>query len=95
MKEDTNNKQKKEIVVVKYPMIGATYQHYKGGKYKVITIAPHTETGEDFVVCQNVERSSMHNRPLSMWFGVIVPKGDASKGDYTKEVLRFELCING
>jgi hypothetical protein len=31
---------------MKYPEIGGTYLHYKGGKYKVITLSIHTETKE-------------------------------------------------
>ena len=62
------------------PIIGATYYNYKGGHYKVLTLAPHTETGEDLVICQSIEYGSHHSRPLSMWFeDVIDHRGDKCK----------------
>ena len=77
---------KKEAkVVVKYPKMGGLYQHYKGGTYIVHTLAKHSETDEDMVVYQNVERSSMHVRPLSMWFEII------PKVEKRFKVPRFEL----
>ena len=29
---------------------GQVYRHFKGGIYKVLTLAKHTETGEDMVI---------------------------------------------
>lgn len=54
-----------------YPEIGATYQHYKGGTYRVITMAKHTETGENLVVYVSIEHGSHHARPLEVWNGVV------------------------
>ena len=75
---------KPKPVIVIYPAINKTYKHYKGGTYKVITMAKHSETDEDLVIYQNVERSSFHARPLRMWFEEI--KGLGTKN---KPVIRF------
>ena len=39
----------KPLVNEKYPEINAIYKHYKGGLYKFITMANHTETDEKMV----------------------------------------------
>ncbi len=64
----------KEIKV--YPEIGKTYQHYKGGKYKVLTMATHSETGEPLVIYQSILFGSIYARPLSMWFDIITLSKD-------------------
>jgi len=49
------------------------YQHYKGGKVKVLYIANHSETLEKFVVyealyeCKTYGKCSIWVRPLSMF----------------------------
>lgn len=49
------------------------YQHYKGGKVKVIQIANHSETLEKFVVyealyeCRTYGKGSIWIRPLKMF----------------------------
>lgn len=48
-------------------MPGDIYRHYKGGKYKVITLANHSETQEPMVVYQSLSFGSTHVRPLEMW----------------------------
>lgn len=50
-----------------YPEIGRVYTHYKGGKYKVMTLAKHTETGEDMVVYKSLLFGTVYVRPLSLW----------------------------
>ena len=54
-----------------YPQIGAIYHHFKGGDYKVICLAKHSETDEEFVVYQSVSFGTTYVRPLSMWFDII------------------------
>lgn len=53
---------------IKYPEIGATYLHYKGGKYRVITLAKHSETSETLVVYESIHFGSVYARPLVQWF---------------------------
>lgn len=53
---------------IKYPEIGKTYEHYKGGLYEVITLATHTETNETLVIYKSLLFGSIYARPLSMWF---------------------------
>lgn len=51
------------------PLIRAgTYQHYKGGMYKVIGIASHSETLEKMVVYRKIhEEHGLWVRPLTMF----------------------------
>lgn len=55
----------------KYPEIGKMYNHYKGGRYEVLSLAKHSETDEDLVIYKSVHFGSIHARPLSMWFETI------------------------
>lgn len=65
---------------VQYPEVGKIYKHYKGGKYKVLTLAKHSETNEDLVIYRSLHFGSIHARPLNMWFDEI-----------SKNVYRFKL----
>lgn len=71
------------IEIKKYPEIGRFYEHYKGGKYEVISMAKHTETDEDLVVYKSIHFGSVYARPLSQWFEKVFIRG---KG----HVQRFE-----
>ena len=62
--------------------VGKTYKHYKGNIYKIIAIAKHSETCEDMIVYQSVEKGDIWTRPKEMW-------NDVVKSDGT---LRFTLC---
>lgn len=63
---------------VKYPMIGKKYLHYKGGTYEVITLAVHTETKENLVICKSVLFGSVYARPVSIFFdSVLNSKGQS------------------
>ena len=46
---------------------GKIYRHYKGNLYKIIALAKHSETNEDMIVYQNVEKGDIWVRPKSMW----------------------------
>ena len=44
------------------------YRHFKGNEYKVIAIAKHSETTEDYVVYKALYgEGGMWVRPASMW----------------------------
>ena len=47
-----------------YPEIGKIYKHYKGGDYKVLTLAKHTETDEILVIYKSIQFGSIYARPL-------------------------------
>lgn len=52
-----------------------TYKHYKGGIYKVIGMATHTETLESMVVYTD-DKGKVWVRPASMWNEVVdTPNG--------------------
>jgi len=68
--------------LVKYPILGNKYKHYKGGLYEVITMATHSETQEPLVIYKSLLFGSIYARPLKMWFELIaLPNG--------REVARF------
>jgi len=61
----------------------STYRHYKGNLYKVISLARHSETLEEFVVYQALYGEKIiWIRPRSMFFEKVSIEG--------KEVQRFE-----
>ena len=53
--------------VKNYPLFGRCYRHYKGGEYKFLFLAPHTETGEVLVIYKSLLYGSYHARPLDEW----------------------------
>jgi len=52
---------------VNYPKIEGIYKHYKGGEYKVITLATHSENGEPLVIYKSLLFGNIYARPLSVW----------------------------
>ena len=61
-----------------------TYRHFKGGMYKVIAIAKHTETGEEMVVYRSLDdERQLWVRPLAMFKEKVKVDG--------KPVPRFEF----
>lgn len=46
-------------------IVGATYRHFKGNKYKVIAVAKHTETEEELVIY--TDGTHTWARPKRMW----------------------------
>ncbi len=58
---------KKEIKPIESPIKGV-YRHYKGGTYRVICLAHHSETLEDMVIYEPLDGSTGYwARPASMW----------------------------
>ena len=56
---------------MKQIIIGKVYKHYKGNKYQVLALAKHSETSEDMIVYQNIEKGDVWVRPKRMWFEIV------------------------
>lgn len=55
--------------------VGKIYRHYKGNIYKIIALAKHSETEENMIVYQNVEKGDVWTRPMFMWNEIVDDKG--------------------
>ena len=63
--------------------IGGIYKHFKGGEYKVIGIAKHSETLEDFVVYKALYgKKDLWIRPLKIFLEKVTVN--------SKKVNRFQ-----
>ena len=51
------------------------YRHFKGGHYRVLTLALHTETGESLVVYQSEQDGQVYARPVAMFMEWIEHQG--------------------
>jgi hypothetical protein len=65
--------------------IGSLYKHFKGGIYRVIDTAIHTETGEKLVIYMSVDTGIVYARPFDMF----VSKVDKDKYPGVKQEYRF------
>ena len=52
------------------------YRHFKGGIYRVLYIARHSEGLEDMVVYQSCKDGSYWVRPVSMWNETVERDGE-------------------
>lgn len=56
--------------------IAGVYRHYKGGMYRVICLAHHSETLEDMVIYEPLDGSTgAWARPASMWNETVLVDG--------------------
>lgn len=67
-----------------YPEIGASYKHYKGGTYSVITLCTHSETGDPLVIYRSELFGTVYARPLDMWFEDVTSEGGDIKKRFVK-----------
>ena len=60
--------------------IAGVYRHYKGGMYRVVCLAHHSETLEDMVVYEPLDgKTGAWVRPASMWDETVVVDGTERK----------------
>jgi hypothetical protein len=65
---------------------GDIYRHFKGGFYKILCEATHSETGESLVVYQAFSSSAIYARPTDMFLSEV----DHDKYPEVTQKYRFQ-----
>lgn len=68
-------------------VINGIYRHFKGGLYRVLCIALHTETQEELVVYQSLANDKLFARPYDMFMSEV----DKDKYPDVAQKYRLEL----
>ncbi len=69
---------------------GDRFRHFKGTIYTVVTVAKHTETGEELIVYED-EQGNTWARPFDMFCSLV----DTSKYPRATQKYRFEKIQEG
>lgn len=72
--------------MINYPLPFEQYDHYKGGRYEVLTLCTHTETGEKLVIYRSLQFGSVYARPVSQWFDEVTGSTPIPKTRFKKVV---------